>query len=278
MKKFRYFWRFAVRSIGWAVLFLSCSICAVVYAQEYRLGPEDVLEVTVYREDELNRKVRISSSGYISLPLLGEISAEGLTVSELEGRLKEKFRKYLKSPQVTVFIEEYSTITVSGQVNKPDSYPLKGHLTVMKAISLAKGFTVMAAQNEVKIMRMENNEKKIITVRVADISRKGDSSQDIELQRGDIVFVPESTITITGQVKKPDSYPLKEGITVLEAISMAGGFTKFASRNKVKVMRVEEGEKKAFTVKVADISKSKDQTEDVLLKRGDIVFVPESLF
>lgn len=161
-------------------------------AQDYHLGPDDALKITVYREDELEREVRVSSDGYISFPLLGKVKAEGLTVSELENRLTEGLKRYLKKPQVTVFIQEYSTITVTGQVRKPDSYPLRGELTVIEAIGLAGGFTKIASRNNVKVMRIENGEKKTITVRVADISKKGDKTKDISLKRGDIVFVPES--------------------------------------------------------------------------------------
>lgn len=161
-------------------------------AQDYTLGADDVLKVTVYREEELDREVRVSTSGCISLPLLGEVKVEGLTVSQVEQSLTERFRKYIKKPQVTVFIKEYATISVTGQVTEPGSFPLKGELGVLEAIGLAKGFTKIASQNDVKIMRTENGEKVTITVRVADISKKGDKTQDVPLRRGDIVFVPES--------------------------------------------------------------------------------------
>ncbi len=163
------------------------------YAQDYRLGPDDVLNITVYREEELDRKVRISSDGYMSFPLLGKVGVEGFTVSELENHLTEELKRYLKKPQVTVFIKEYSTITVAGQVKKPGSYPLKRELTVIEAISLAQGFTKIAARNKVKIMRLnEDGEEEAILVRVADISKRGDKLEDVHLRRGDIVFVPES--------------------------------------------------------------------------------------
>lgn len=172
------------------LLFLGISLCA--QAQDYRIGPDNTLKISVYREDELNRDVRVSSDGFISLPLLGKVKAGDFTVSELENKLTKGLKKYLKHPQVTVFIKEYSTITVTGQVKNPDSYPLKGELTVIEAIALAKGFTKIASRNNVKVMRIENGEKKTIIVRVADISKRGDKSKDVLLKRGDIVFVPES--------------------------------------------------------------------------------------
>src|SRR4030065_2943332 len=100
------------------LLFLVCLISSVfslmplIYAQDYCLGPHDVLKITVYREEELDREVRVSSDGYISFPLLENVKAEGITVSELENSLAEELKKYLKNPQVTVFISQYSSITV----------------------------------------------------------------------------------------------------------------------------------------------------------------------
>jgi polysaccharide export outer membrane protein len=162
------------------------------FSQDYLIGPDDVLKISVYREEDINRDVRVSSDGYISFPLLDKVKVEGLTVPELERVLAEGLKKYLKNPQVTVFIQEYSTISVTGQVNAPGSFPLRGELSVIEAIGLAKGFTKVAAQNSVKIMRMENGQKKTIIVRVTDISKRGDKTRDVPLRRGDIIYVPES--------------------------------------------------------------------------------------
>jgi len=161
-------------------------------AQDYVIGPDDVLKITVYREEDMDREVRVSSDGYISFPLLGKVKVEGMTVSELENNLTAGLKKFLKNPQVSVFIEEYSTVTVSGQVQKPGSFPLRGEMSVIEAISMAGGFTKIAAQNAVKVMRLEKGDKKTILVRVADINKTGDKSKDVPLKRGDIVFVPES--------------------------------------------------------------------------------------
>ncbi|MFH2138519.1 MAG: polysaccharide biosynthesis/export family protein [Candidatus Omnitrophota bacterium] len=161
-----------------------------VFAQDYLIGPDDVLSISVYREDELNRRVGISHDGYFSFPLIGQVEASGKTVAELKTSMEMMLKKYLKNPHVNIFIEKYSTITVSGQVMRPGEYELKSNLTVLEAISLAGGFSKIAAQNAVKIMRTEAGESKTIIVRVADIVKKG--REDVVLERGDVVFVPES--------------------------------------------------------------------------------------
>ena len=180
-----------MKKIALAFVFFTFTLLSV-RAHDYVLGPDDVLQITVYREAEMDREVRISSDGYISFPLIGKVKGEGLIVSELENSLTEKLKKYLKQPQVTVFIKKYGTITVTGQVEKPGSYPLKGELTVIEAISLAGGFSKIASKNKVKVMRIDGNKKKVIFVRVADINKRGDKSNDVSLKRGDIIFVPES--------------------------------------------------------------------------------------
>lgn len=162
----------------------------------YRIGPENVLQIDVYygRDKNMERKVRVSSRGYITFPLLGEVEVSGLTVAGLEKRLTELLEKdYLVNPQVSVFIEEYSTISILGQVEKPGSYEIKGKLSVVEAISLAGGFTKIAASNSVRVMRTNSDgSKETIIVKVSDIINKGKEENDIQLQPGDIVTVPES--------------------------------------------------------------------------------------
>lgn len=174
-------------------LLISAQSESSIEPQEYLIGSQDALIIKVYEEPELDREVRVSSNGEISFPLLGKVKVAGLTVSQLEDKLTELLGKdYLVKPQVTVFIEEYSTISVFGKVNKPGSFPLKGNLTVLEAISLAEGLAKTAAPNKTKIIRIENGEEKTIYVRIADITKRGDKSKDVYLKAGDIVIVPES--------------------------------------------------------------------------------------
>ena len=118
----------------------------------------------------------------------------GLTVADLENRLTEMLNKdYLVNPQVSVFIEEYSTVSILGQVKEPGSFEIKGNLSVVELISLAGGFTKIAATNDVRIMRTDSSGVKNTTkVKVNDIINKGREDEDVQLEPGDIVTVPES--------------------------------------------------------------------------------------
>ena len=165
-------------------------------SSEYKLGPENVLQIDVYYgpDKELSRKVRVSPNGYISFLLLGEVKVKGLTVSEIEEELTYLLEKdYLVNPQVSIFIEEYSTVSILGQVNEPGSYPIRGNLSVIELISTAGGFTKIAATNDVKVIRTNpNGRKTTIKVKANDIINKGREDEDVQLKAGDIVTVAES--------------------------------------------------------------------------------------
>ncbi len=162
----------------------------------YRIGPENVLQIDVYygRDKELSRRVRVSSRGRITFPLLGEVEAQGFTVAELEEKLTYLLDKdYLVNPQVSVFIEQYSTVSILGQVNDPGAYEIRGSLSLIELISHAGGFTRIAATNDVRILRTDSDgNRSTIRVRAHDIINRGREDEDVRLQPGDIVTVPES--------------------------------------------------------------------------------------
>lgn len=169
----------------------------IVNSSEYRIEPGDVLVITVYEQPDLTTKVRVTTKGEISFPLLGTIQVSGLTVNELQKRLTELLEKdYLVNPQVNVFIEEYHPrkVFVIGAVNKPGEYELfkDRPTTVLEAITMAGGFKEVAAQNNTRIIRVGGSQEQTIPIKITDIIQKGDKSKDIPVEPGDIVVVPES--------------------------------------------------------------------------------------
>ncbi|MDP8299592.1 MAG: polysaccharide biosynthesis/export family protein [Candidatus Tantalella remota] len=183
------------------------STCGLVHAaqkaesakaiqSDYQIGPENVLQIDVYygKEEGLERKARVSANGYITFPLLGEIKLSGLTVSEAETLITELLAKdYFVNPQVSIFIKQYSTVSILGQVEEPGAYEIKGRLTVVELISKAGGFTKLAHTNNVWVIRTKlDGTKKKMQVKVNDIINKGKEEDDIRLQPGDIVTVSES--------------------------------------------------------------------------------------
>lgn len=161
--------------------------------QNYRIGVGDLLMIEVYDEPDLTKEVRVLTDGFLSFPLLGSIKAAGLTVGELERELTRRLgEKYLVNPQVTVFVKEFSSIYVFGEVKKPGSFPLYGKLTVFEAITLAGGFTEVANPSKVRVIRQENGREVAFEVDIERFTKKGDTSQDKELKANDRIIVPRS--------------------------------------------------------------------------------------
>ncbi len=179
------------------LLFLLIIFPPIVKSSEYRIEPGDVLVITVYEQPDLTTKVRVTTKGEISFPLLGTLQVSNLTINQLQKKLTELLEKdYLVNPQVNVFIEEYHPrkVFVIGAVNKPGEYELfkDRATTVLEAIAMAGGFKEGAAQNNTRIIRLEGSQEKTIPVKITDITQKGDKTKDIPVEPGDIVVVPES--------------------------------------------------------------------------------------
>lgn len=159
----------------------------------YRIGVGDLLQIEVYDEEDLNKEVRVLTDGLISFPLLGSLKAEGKTVRELEQMINQKLaERFLVNPQVSVFVKEFSNVFVFGEVKAPGSFPLFGKMTVFEAIALAGGFTEVANQSKVKVLRRAEGRELSLEVDIKRVIEKGDASQDLELKANDKVVVPRS--------------------------------------------------------------------------------------
>src|SRR3989338_3601514 len=172
------------------ITILALSICALFFSNvfcaqqsEYKLQSTDVITVTVHNQPDLTTKTRVTAEGFITFPLLGKVMVEGLTVQEVEQKLRQLLEKdYLVNAQVVVFIEEYHArqVSVIGEVKNPGKYDMPGEkdMTLMQAIAMAGGFTKHAEITKTKVMRIENGDKEIITINVKDITEKGEKDKD----------------------------------------------------------------------------------------------------
>ena len=271
-----------------ALLFVLSPLVAVSqekFTQEYRVGPKDLLEISVFGADELSRTVRVSEDGKVTLPLLGEVVVDGLTKSEVEKKLGQLLgEKYVQNPQVTVFIREYQSkrVSVLGAVEKPGPYQLLGRQTLMQIISEAGGLTRDAGNEIVIIRQLPDGSSTSLRISIDDLFLKGDAKLNVPMEAGDIVTVPVDkpvVLYVFGQVKNPGALQVKKSNipTLLQAIAQAGGFTDRASKGGVVIKRKDEaGKEKEIKVNVRSILKNK--IKDVQLLENDTVYVPESLF
>ena len=158
----------------------------------YRLGAEDVLLVSVWKDEQLTREVVVRPDGMFSFPLVGDILAENQTVDDIRGDLVKRLTKYLPNPNVSVAVTKVASykVYVVGRVNKPGEYVIGHYTDVLQALSLAGGLTPFAGENDIKVMRRVRGEQLAIPFRYGDIRKGKDLEQNILLQRGDVVMVP----------------------------------------------------------------------------------------
>ena len=162
-------------------------------ADDYRIGPQDLLEVQVYGLEQLKRDVRVNSKGVITLPLVGTLAIGGLTSQEAEELIRTAYEKdYLRNPQVSLFIKEYTSqrITVEGAVNRPGVYPIKGQTSLLQALAIAGGQGQLSDMSQVLLFRVADGEKKTIKYDVTKI-RSGEVA-DPPLLNDDVVVVNRS--------------------------------------------------------------------------------------
>ena len=167
-------------------------VAARVSPEPYRLQPGDVLEVTVWKEQELHGEVIVRPDGAMSFPLVGDVAAGGKTVDEVRSTLVERLKNYIPSPVVTVAVKSIggNRIYVVGKVVRAGEFLFSSPLDVMQALSLAGGATSFAALNDIVILRRENGQQQAIHFQYADVARGKNLGQNIQLHSGDTVVVP----------------------------------------------------------------------------------------
>jgi polysaccharide biosynthesis/export protein len=160
----------------------------------FRIGKEDVLDISVWRDPDLSRTAAVRPDGMITLPIAGELKAAGKTPVELAKDIKEKLSPYVQDPKVSVIVREVNSprVFVTGEVARPGSYPVRGSMSVLQAIALAGGFTDFANGDGIVVIR-QGNEGGQIPVRYSDLISAGEDTQDVRafsLRAGDTIVVP----------------------------------------------------------------------------------------
>lgn len=247
---------------------------------DYRIGPKDLLQITVFELPELNQTVRVAEDGSITLTLLGKIEVADLTAQELEQKLAALLgEKYTQSgAHVTVFIREYQKISVLGAVGRPGMYELVGPMTLLQAIAQAGGQTAQAMA-EIYVYRTDaEGKQQRISIRLDELAG-GDQDLNIVLQPKDVVMVPIDqtfNVFVYGEVRTPGAIPYlrSKRITLLQAVAQAGGPTEWAKRSKVVIKRKDNKSGKEMVIRVNLKSIMGGRVADIVLEEGDVVIVP----
>lgn len=250
---------------------------AVTAQTNYVLGPQDVLNVTVLGEEDLSRKYTIEQDGTFTFPLIGRVTARGLTLRALEDELRRRLMSggYLKNPEISVAIDAYQSqrIMVWGQVNEPGEYQLTGDMTLLSALAKAGSVTESAGREAVIVRARrgangEPSEPEILRVDLAEL-QAGNLAMNVALADGDTINIPKAqSVFVSGHVKNPGGYPVDEGMTVLQVLSLAGGLTDRGSDKRVSILRSVDGKKQE--IKGVKLSS--------LIQPGDTIVVGQRIF
>jgi polysaccharide export outer membrane protein len=186
--------------LTWAVLSLSACATPNMPAEfkkppslglDYVVGCGDVLFISTWKEEALTRQAVVLPDGNITFPLIGEMKAQGKTISELKALIEKKMAVFMPSPNISVQVIQANSMVVYvlGKVNAPGPYPMPEHLTVMKALTLARGLTPFASKGKISIFRTLNGKELIFNFNYNDVVSGNDLSQNIRLERGDLIIV-----------------------------------------------------------------------------------------
>lgn len=275
----------AIRLFAITLGIVACSavLLAIEQAQptNYIIGPQDILTVTSFDQEDLSGKYPVDADGTFMFPLVGRVKAGGLTIRQLEDELKRLLKDgFFVDPQLAVAIESYKSqrVHIVGEVRNPGSYALTGDMSLIEAVARA-GSTLPTASGEALIVRaksartasgpiLPNGEDTDVTTVDLKELQSGALSQNVALRDGDTIFVPRAeSAYVFGQVKNPGAYPIQRSTTVLQALSLAGGVTERGATGRIRIVRVEKGQTIEVKAKLTDT-----------VRPGDTIIVPERFF
>jgi len=247
---------------------------------QYTVGSQDVLKITVFDEPTLSGSYRVDADGSVQYPMLGRVQAGGRMLRDIEADISKKLEDgFVRRAQVTIDVEQFRSrsIFVVGEVRSPGKYPMTGRTTVIEALAAA-GSTTVNASSEILILRSRSadpskpilldaaNQANVTRISLTDL-QLGRLSENVNLQEGDTIFVPKAEkFFVTGQVRSPGAYTHERDLTVLQAISLAGGLTEKGSNRRMKAIRTVNGKKAEVKVGLTDV-----------VQPGDTLVIPQRL-
>lgn len=243
----------------------------------YVVGPLDLLKITVWNQEDLSGQYTVERDGTFTFPLVGRVDTRGRTLRDLEADVTRMLADgFLKKPQVSVSVVEYRSkrVFVVGELRQPGTYPLKGDTSLIEVLALA-GPVTNGSADHVLIIRTagargpvlpgQDQAAEVIRLELKSLEH---SAQTVLLRDGDTLYVPRAlTAFVFGYVRNPGAYAVGKDTTVLQALSLAGGVTEYGAMNRIKIVRVVNGEQREFKVKLHE-----------LVQPGDTIVIPARYF
>lgn len=254
--------------------------------EEYQVGPDDVLEISVFEWEEKERtktlQLRVSELGIISLPTVGPLRVAGRSVQDIQ-RLIEKAlvaRNVLQEPRVGVWVSEFRSrqISVIGAVSQPGSYAIHQNVSSLLSMLSLAGGPLDTAANVAYVIRSSTNSQDTVRIKVdlEELLHSASSDLNLVLVPGDVVFLPRAPhVYVYGAVRQPGAFTYRKQLRLLESIAIAGGVTELADTSGITLIRrSENGKEQIYMVNLPRIESGRDP--NVYLRDGDILRVPES--
>jgi len=253
--------------------------------EEYLLGPDDVLFVSVWKYPDLGTNLEVSNrggtpieaNGNLFFPIVGNIKVGGLSIPMARKKITEAYSKYVKDPQVTVTIQKYGSkrYYVIGEVGKPGVYQMEKNTKLLEAMTIAGGITYRANISKAYIIR----ENAVLPIDFEEVLTGKNLTQNVELVNGDFIYIPtltEDKVYVLGEVKNPGVAPMAKGrLTLLSAIADRGDFSIFAIKDDIKVIRGGLRNPQIITVDLSNL-KGSGAVQNIELAAEDIVYVPQT--
>lgn len=245
-------------------------------AQDYTIGPRDVLKITVWGHDNLSGDYPVDEDGFVPFPLLGRVEADGQTIKQFAARLTDLLgTDYLVNPQVLVSMREYLSkkVHVFGETDRPGIFYLTGPTSLLEILSRAGAKTT---SKQLILVRPHRDGDRVSGSTILRLNLEqvqvGDTSQNIPVKDEDTIFVPKAqAFFVLGEVRSPGTFPLERTMTVLEAVSLAGGLTDKAAPGVVKLIRQKaDGTQETQSLDLGGDARDRGVT----LQEGDTVVVP----
>ncbi|MFO1386109.1 MAG: polysaccharide export protein EpsE [Chitinivorax sp.] len=211
-------------------------------AEEYLLGPGDVLRISVYGQQDMTSEVRVSESGFITFPLIGLVKATGVPAAGLEMKIAEALKKggFVNKPEVSALITAFRSkqVSVLGQVNRPGKFNLETVSTVADLLALAGGPLTSAAADEIVLIQQRDGKTLRQSIDLLALFNQADFSLNHKVENGDVIFVPRAPVFyVYGEVQRPGVYRLERNMSVAQAIAAGGGLTLRGSDSRLQVKR-----------------------------------------
>ena len=229
------------RFVKWMMAAALVLTVGIAGAAEVLLGPGDVVKLSVYGSPDLSLETRVSESGNITFPLLGQVAVGGLSVAAAEKKIGDMLEKggYLKKAQVNMLVTTLASqqVSVLGYVNRPGRYAVEGRRKVLDLLAMAGGIHGDGG-DMINLVRTRDGKTTRETIDVVDMVRKGELDKDYEVAGGDIIFVERAPRAyVTGEVQRPGAFRIERGMTVQQAISAGGGLTPRGSDSRLRITR-----------------------------------------